>query len=82
MVFHIAKKEFLNNLLSARFVIGFIFCLFLVPFSILINIDDYRDQTNLYRLDRDAAEKAVKEVRVYSALRPEVVLPPGAALLP
>jgi ABC-type transport system involved in multi-copper enzyme maturation permease subunit len=76
MIFHIAKNEFLNNLLSARFVIGFILCLFLVPFSILINIDDYRDQTSLYRLDRDAAEKIVKEVRVYSALRPEVVLPP------
>ncbi len=76
MVFQIAKKDFLNNLLSARFVIGFILCLVLIPFSILININDFRDQTNQYRLDRAAADKNIKEVRVYSALRPEIVLPP------
>jgi len=76
MIFQIAKKDFLNNLLSARFIIGFILCLVLIPFSILLNINDYRDQTNQYRLDRAAADKNIKEVRVYSALRPEIVLAP------
>lgn len=76
MVSQIVRKEFLNNLLSARFVIGFLLCLVLIPFSILINIDDYRDQAAIYRTERDAAEKAVKEVRVYSELRPEIVIPP------
>jgi ABC-type Na+ efflux pump permease subunit len=32
--------------------------------------------TAQYRLDRDAAEKTTTEVRVYSTLRPEIVLPP------
>lgn len=76
MVYQIARKDFLNNLLSARFVIGFILCLVLIPFSILISIDDYREKDKLYQLDRDAAEKAVKQVRVYSGLRPQIVLPP------
>jgi ABC-type transport system involved in multi-copper enzyme maturation permease subunit len=76
MVFQIAKKDFLNNLLSARFVIGFVLCLVLIPFSILINISNYRSRAAQYRLDHDAAEKDVKEVRVYSNLRPEIVLPP------
>jgi ABC-type transport system involved in multi-copper enzyme maturation permease subunit len=76
MVSQIVRKEFLNNLLSARFVIGFLLCLVLIPFSILINIDDYRDQAAIYQTERDAAEKAVKEVRVYSELRPEIVIPP------
>ncbi len=76
MVSQIVRKEFLNNLLSARFVIGFLLCLVLIPFSILINIDDYRDQAAIYQTERDAAEKATREVRVYSALRPEIVLPP------
>ncbi len=76
MVFHIAKKEFHNNLLSARFLIGFLLCLVLIPFSILINIDDYRDQLGQHRIDRDVAEKAMAEVRVYSALKPIVVFPP------
>jgi len=76
MIFQIARKEFLNNLLSARFIIGFLLCLILIPFSILLNIDGYREQTRLYQLSRDAAEKSEKEIRVYSALRPTVVFPP------
>jgi ABC-type transport system involved in multi-copper enzyme maturation permease subunit len=76
MVWQIAKKDFLTNLLSARFVIGFILCLVLIPFSILISISNYRDRVAQYRIDRDAADKAAKEVRVYSKLRPEVLLPP------
>jgi len=76
MVYQIARKDFLNNLLSARFIIGFLLCLVLIPFSILINFNDFRDQANQYRLDRASSDKAVKEVRVYSALRPEIVLPP------
>lgn len=76
MVLQIARKDFLTNLLSARFLIGFILCLVLIPFSILINIGNYRDHVAQYRIDHDAAEKAVQEVRVYSKLRPEVVIPP------
>jgi ABC-type transport system involved in multi-copper enzyme maturation permease subunit len=76
MILHIARKDFLTNLVSARFVIGFILCLVLIPFSILINISNYRDRMAQYRIDRDAAEKVVQEVRVYSMLRPEVILPP------
>jgi len=76
MILHIAKKEFLNNLLSARFVIGFVLCLVLIPFSLLMNIDDYREKSELYHLDRDAAEARLKSTRVFSGLRPEIVLPP------
>lgn len=76
MIWLIAKKDFLSNIISARFIIGFILCLFLIPFSILINIGDYSDQMRLYQLDKAGAEKVFKEVRVYSRLRPEIVKPP------
>lgn len=76
MVFEIARKDFLTNLVSARFIIGLVLCLVLIPFSILVNIGNYRDRVGQYRIDRDAAEKTVQEVRVYSKLRPEVVFPP------
>jgi len=72
----IVKKDFLTNLVSPRFVIGFVLCLVLIPFSILLNISSFRERTAQYRIDRAAAEKAAAEVRVYSTLRPEVVLPP------
>ena len=77
MVVHLARKEFLNNLLTARFVIGFLLCLVLIPFSILINVSRFREKTAQFRIDSAAAETAVREVRVYSKLRPEVVFPPG-----
>jgi ABC-2 type transport system permease protein len=72
----LVKKEFLVNIVSPRFVIGFVLCLVLIPFSILINISSFSERTGQYRIDRAAAEKAAAEVRVYSTLRPEVVLPP------
>jgi ABC-type transport system involved in multi-copper enzyme maturation permease subunit len=76
MIGTIVKKDFLTNLVSPRFTIGFVLCLVLIPFSILINISNFRDRSGQYRLDRDVAEKAMTEVHVYSKLRPEVVLPP------
>jgi len=76
MIFKIALKDFLTNLLSSRFVIGLLLCLVLIPFSILISVNNYQSRVAQYRIDREAADKAVKEVRVYSKLRPEVVFPP------
>ena len=76
MIATLVRKDFLTNIVSPRFVIGFVLCLVLIPFSILINISHFRDRQAQYRIDRDAAGKATAEVRVYSMLRPEVVLPP------
>jgi ABC-type transport system involved in multi-copper enzyme maturation permease subunit len=76
MIGTLVRKDFLTNLVAPRFVIGFVLCLVLIPFSILINISGYRERVAQYRIDRDAAEKATTEVRVFSALRPEIVLPP------
>ena len=62
--------------LSARFVIGFLLCLVLIPFSVLLGIGDYRDQMSQFRIDQAAAEKAMKEIRTWSYLRPILVFPP------
>jgi len=75
MVLTIIKKEIYNNLISSKFVIGFLLCLFLIPFTMLVSINDYRSQVVNYETAREEAEKN-NEVRVYSALRPELVLPP------
>ena len=75
MVWKIARKEFLLNLVSARFIIGFLLCLFLIPFTLTVNIDDYDNQMRVYRVDKAKAEDSFN-VRVYSQLRPEIVKPP------
>jgi ABC-type transport system involved in multi-copper enzyme maturation permease subunit len=75
MIWRIAKKKFLLNLVSARFVIGFLLCLFLIPFTLTVNIEDYENQMRVYRVDKAKAEDSFN-VRVYSQLRPEIVKPP------
>jgi len=73
MIWKIAKKEFLLNLVSARLSISFLLCLFLIPFTVMVNIDDYESRMRVYSVDKTNAEKTVKEVLVCSYLRPEVV---------
>jgi ABC-type transport system involved in multi-copper enzyme maturation permease subunit len=69
-------KDFYQNITSARFVIGFLLCLVLIPFSVIINLNDYENQVRVYQNDKKEAERSFKDVRVYSALRPEIVKPP------
>jgi len=76
MIWKIARKEFLLNLVSARFVIGFLLCLFLIPFTVTVNIDDYDSRMRVNRVDKANAENSFNNVRVYSQLRPEIVKQP------
>jgi ABC-type transport system involved in multi-copper enzyme maturation permease subunit len=76
MIWHIAKKDFLLNIISVRFIIGFLLCLLIIPFTIIVNIDDYKNQLRIYQTDREEAEESLKETRVYSGLRPVIVKPP------
>jgi ABC-type transport system involved in multi-copper enzyme maturation permease subunit len=76
MITTIALKEFHSNLISSRFIFGFLLCLFLVPFSLFVSIGDYKSQVRAYEVDRKAAEKENSSIRVYSALRPFLVKPP------
>ncbi|MFC1528703.1 ABC transporter permease subunit [Candidatus Latescibacterota bacterium] len=75
MILSIAFKEFYDNLVSARFTIGFLLCLFLIPFTMIVSINDYRSQVRAYEMDKKQADEN-NRVSVYSALRPEIVRPP------
>ena len=76
MILSIAFKEFYNNLVSARFTIGFLLCLLLIPFTMIVSINDYSSQVRAYDMENKQADENTKQVRVYSALRPEIVRPP------
>ena len=65
MVPHLARKEFLNNLVSPRFVIRFLLCLVMIQYSILINVSRFRGKTAQFQIESAATETAVREVRVY-----------------
>lgn len=76
MIGLIAKKDFLLNLLSVRFIIGFVLCLVIIPFTMIVSVNDYQNQMRIYHIDHAAAEQELKELQVYSQLRPTVVKKP------
>ena len=75
MIKSIALKELHGNLLTSRFVIGFLLCLFLVPLSVIVGIDDYKGKIRDYELELKEAEEST-EAYVYSGLRPLLVKKP------
>lgn len=76
MIWLIAKKDFLLNLLSVRFIIGFVLCLLVIPFTIIVSVDNYENQVRVYKIEQAQADKEMKESLVWSAVRPTVVQEP------
>ncbi len=76
MIWIIAKKDFLLNLISARFIIGFMLCLVVIPFTLVVGVDRYKDQVRVHQVYEKEAENAQKEIRVYSHVRPEIIAAP------
>lgn len=76
MIWLIAKKDFLLNLLSVRFIIGFVLCLLVIPFTIIVSVDNYENQVRVYKIEQAKADKEMKESRVWSHVRPTVVQEP------
>ncbi|MBT4412394.1 MAG: ABC transporter permease [Bacteroidetes bacterium] len=77
MIWHIAKKDFLLNLISARFIVGTVLCLLIIPFTILINLDDYGTRLDEYHIKTVEAKNQLEQTRVYSGLRPVIIRPPN-----
>jgi len=75
MILSIALKEFYTNLVSARFVIGFLLCLLLIPLTLVVNINDYKSKVTAYETQKKEAAEKLK-IRVWSYLQPRIVRPP------
>ncbi|MHA2069074.1 MAG: hypothetical protein ACXABY_32325, partial [Candidatus Thorarchaeota archaeon] len=65
MIWTIARREFLSNVITMRFLIGFILCLALMVSSTYVLIDEYAVRIKAY--NDSVAKHAVKEVRIFSS---------------
>lgn len=76
MIWKIARKEFLSNLLTIRFAVGTVLLVFLTILFTSILISDY--QQNLEEQDKLAAknEEELNQLKVYQNLRPLIYKPP------
>ena len=72
MLWEIIKKEFHSNIITARFVVGFIICLMLISASTYVAIQDYERRLNDYNVAVREHRDEVLSVRVYSEVRPRV----------
>ncbi len=76
MVWQISKKDFLNNIITSRFIISCFICLLVIPFAIYINIYNYENEKKVYETEKDRIEQELKNVKVYSFYRPEILREP------
>jgi len=76
MILRIAAKELYHNITTPRFITGFVLCLLLIPFSIVISINEYRSKVSVYQTEQKKADEDNK-ARVYSAYRPVIVKKPS-----
>lgn len=78
MLLIIIRREFLSNLLTFRFLIGFILCFGLVTGSAYVLTQDYSQRLQNYTLAVQEHTNDVREVKLYSYLKPQVDRKPEA----
>lgn len=76
MIWTIAKKEFYSNILTSRFTIGFILCTLLIPLSTHVSVKRYEEKRRIYDTEFQQYDKELKQIRVYSQIRPTILKPP------
>ncbi len=72
MIRTIAKREFLSNVFGYKFAVGMALCLILLPLGTYVSTSSYELRLERYARDRDAHEKELTNLHVYSALQPKV----------
>ena len=75
MIFRIAAKEWFHNITTPRFITGFVLCMLLIPFSIVISINEYRSKVSVYETEQKQADEE-NQAKVYSTYRPVIVKRP------
>jgi len=84
MFWTIAKKEYHQNLLTFRFIFGFLICVILVSVTSFLSARDYAERLRNYaerlrnyQLAEQSARKQMSEIFVYSQLMPLLSKPPS-----
>ena len=77
MIWKIAKKEFLLNLMTFKFTIGTILCVVLVSVFVPVLAKDYQQRLEEYNQNVTANEAELRKVMVYKNILPTVYRPPS-----
>ena len=75
MIWLIAKKDFLNNIVTPGFIVGLALCLVLIPYTVFTGIQAYENRLAQYETDIKAAEEVYAKSQIYAQVNPLVVRP-------
>jgi ABC-type transport system involved in multi-copper enzyme maturation permease subunit len=77
MIWKIAKKEFLLNLMTFKFAVGTILCMILIVVFVPVLAKDYQHRLKEYNENVAANEAELRKVMVYKNIIPTVYRPPN-----
>jgi ABC-type transport system involved in multi-copper enzyme maturation permease subunit len=77
MIWKIAKKEFLLNLMTFKFAVGTILCVVLMAVFMPVLVNDYQQRLKDYNANVAANEAEFGKVKVYKNITPTVYRPPN-----
>lgn len=77
MIWKIAKKEFLLNLMTFKFAVGTIVCVVLTAVFVPILAKDYQQRLNTYNDNVARNEAELRKVKVYKNITPTLYRPPA-----
>lgn len=77
MIWKIAKKEFLLNLMTFKFAVGTILCVILMAVFMPVLVNDYQERLKDYNANVAANEAELRKVHVYKNITPTVYRPPN-----
>ena len=76
MIWTLARKELLTNLLTLRLTIAILFAVIPSVLTAIIGSLDFSDRVDAYNAAVREANNALSEVRIYDQVRPQVIVPP------
>ena len=76
MIWKIAKKEFLLNLMTFKFAVGAVACIVLTAVFMPILAADYRQRLEMYGRNVATNETELRNVKVYRNITPTIYRPP------
>ncbi len=77
MIWKIAKKEFLLNLMTFKFAVGTIVCVVLTAVFVPVLVSDYQERLKQYNDAVAANEAELRKVKVYKNITPTIYHPPN-----
>jgi len=75
MIWHIAKKEFVLNLLSPKLMLSLLLCIFIIPITVYFNVNEFKRKTNVYNIEQKRIKEDVNKAKVFAHYKPEIIRP-------